>query len=75
MDKTKLSKELQEKSISELKKLVQEQSNKRKEIEQKIKELDKKRRKFVFEKQKKDELNSVIIQAIKRQAKLKNYSW
>lgn len=66
MDKTKLSKELQEKSISELKKLVQEQSNKRKEIEQKIKELDKKRRKFVFEKQKKDELNSVIIQAIKR---------
>ena len=61
------------------KKIVAEQSTKRKEIRAKIKELDKKRRKFVIEKQKsgtkKDELNSVMIQAIKRQAKLKNYSW
>lgn len=79
VDKSKLPKTLRNKTNAELKKIVAEQSTKRKEIRAKIKELDKKRRKFVIEKQKygtkKDELNSVMIQAIKHQAKLKNYSW
>lgn len=79
VDKSKLPKTLRNKTNAELKKIVAEQSTKRKEIRAKIKELDKKRRKFVIEKQKygtkKDELNSVMIQAIKHQAKLKNYYW
>lgn len=79
VDKSKLPKTLRNKTNAELKKIVAEQSFKRKEIRVKIKEFDKKRRKFVVEKQKsgtkKDELNSVMIQAIKHQAKLKNYSW
>ena len=79
VDKSKLPKVLQDTTTEELKKIISKQSRKRKEIQAKIKELDKKRRKFVNEKQKsgakKDELNSVLIQAIKRQAKLKNYSW
>lgn len=79
VDKSKLPKALQDTTTEELKKIISKQTRKRKEIQAKIKELDKKRRKFVNEKQKsgakKDELNSVLIQAIKRQAKLKNYSW
>ena len=79
VDKSKLPKALRNKTNPELRKIVAEQSFKRKEIRVKIKEFDKKRRKFVVEKQKsgtkKDELNSVMIQAIKDQAKLKNYSW
>lgn len=75
----KLPKELQNKSVSEIKIYVKEQAKKRKEIQNKIKELDLKRRKFITKKQKEgnknNELDNVMIKAIKRQAKLKNYSW
>ena len=48
-------------------------------IKKKINQLDKKRRVYITNKKsvsaKKDELESVIIKAIKKQAIRKNYSW
>ena len=79
IEKKKLPKYLQNKSAKEIEKHVLEQKFKRKEIQLKIKELDKKRRIYVSKKQqqslKKNELESVLIKAIKKQAKRKNYSW
>lgn len=79
IEKQKLPKELQNKTAAELENYVKEQTKKRDKIQQKIKELDAKRRIFIKKKQHenhtKKELNSVVIKAIKRQAKLKNYSW
>jgi hypothetical protein len=77
--KQKLPKELQNKSAAEIKLYVKEQGKKREEIQRKIKELDVKRRNYIAKKQQesisKNELNNVMIKAIKRQAKLKSYSW
>lgn len=77
--KNKLPKELQNKSEAEIKTYVKKQAKERAAIQKKIKELDTKRRSFIAKKQKegtqKDVLNNVMIKAIKRQAKLKNYSW
>lgn len=79
IEKKKLPKELQNKSEKEIKAYVKIKAEKRVEIQKKIKELDKRRRIFIAKKQKestqKDVLNNVMIKAIKRQAKLKNYSW
>ena len=79
IEKKKLPKELQNKSESEIKAYVKTKSKERAEIQKKIKELDAKRRSYIAKKQKegskKNELNNVMIKAIKRQAKLKNYSW
>lgn len=79
IEKKKLPKSLQNKSAKELQKYVSKQAKKRKEIQFKIKELDKKRRKYIAKKQQesttKNELESVLIKAIKKQAARKNYSW
>ncbi|MDY0780224.1 vWA domain-containing protein [Tenacibaculum sp. IB213877] len=79
LKKKQLPKELRNKSTEEIKKYVTEKSNERKEIQQKIQELNKKRRDYVANKQRenstKDQLESVMIQAIKKQAKKKNYTW
>ena len=79
IEKKKLPKKLQNKSSSEIKIYVKEQAKKREVIQKKIKELDKKRRSYIAKKQRegsnKNELDNVMIKAIKRQAKLKNYSW
>lgn len=79
IEKNKLPKFLQNKSEAELKNYVKQKAKERAEIQEKIKELDAKRRSFIAKKQKegtqKDVLNNVMIKAIKRQAKLKNYSW
>ena len=79
IEKNKLPKELQNKSDAEIKSYVKKQAKERAAIQKKIKELDAKRRSFIAKKQKentqKDVLNNVMIKAIKRQAKLKNYSW
>jgi len=79
IDKKSLPKELQNKSTSELKNFVELKSKERKVIQTKIKELDAKRKKFIAAKQletdQKDVLENVMIQAIKKQALLKNYSW
>ena len=79
IEKKKLPKELQNKSEAEIKIYVKKKAKERAEIQEKIKEFDAKRRSFIAKKQKEgstnNELNNVMIKAIKRQAKLKNYSW
>lgn len=79
LKKEQLPKHLQNKSASELKIYVDKQRKEREEIQQKIQELDTKRKQFIVKKQKADaknnELESVMIKAIKKQAKKKNYSW
>ncbi|RBW57175.1 hypothetical protein DS884_11375 [Tenacibaculum sp. E3R01] len=79
LKKKQLPSYLQNKSTQEIKSYVKKQHAERKEIQLKIQELSKKRKKFVAKKQKennkKNELESVIIKAIKKQAKKKNYSW
>jgi hypothetical protein len=79
IEKKKLPKALQNKTGKEIKLYVKEQTKKRGEIQKKIKELDLKRRNYITKKQKevvkKDILNNVMLKAIKRQAKLKNYTW
>ncbi|WP_431165940.1 vWA domain-containing protein [Tenacibaculum halocynthiae] len=79
LKKKQLPSYLQNKSTQEIKNYVKKQHAERKEIQLKIQELSKKRKKFVTKKQKKNnkknELESVIIKAIKKQAKKKNYSW
>ncbi|MFK8059207.1 MAG: VWA domain-containing protein [Polaribacter sp.] len=78
--KGKLPKVLQDKSEAEIKSYVKLKAKERAEINKKIKELDAKRRSFIAKKQKEgskknNELDNVMLKAIKRQAKLKNYSW
>ncbi len=79
LNKQKLPKYLQNKSSKEIKNYVNTKRKERAEIQQKIQELDKKRKQYVTKKQrensKKNELESVMIKAIKKQAKKKNYSW
>lgn len=79
IEKKKLPKYLQNKSAKEIQKYVDKQAKKRKEIQNKIKELGEKRRKHIAENQKKNskknELESVLIKAIKKQAARKNYNW
>jgi len=79
LDKKTLPKHLKNKSAKEIKLYVKEQSKKRKDIKAKIQDLNKKRTAFIAKKSKenvkKDELESVLIKAIKKQAKRKNYSW
>ena len=78
LDKKSLPKELQGKSKTEIKKHVTEQSEKRKEIQKKINELNIKRNKYVTQKQAESNsksLDKAMINAIRKQAKKKNYTW
>lgn len=79
IDKKNLPPALQGKSTKELKSYVKLKAKERAEIQEKIQELNAKRRKYIAAKQKestkKDDLNNAIIKAIKKQAKLKNYNW
>ncbi len=78
IDKSTLSKDLQNKSAKELKKHVAKLSKERAEIQKLISENDTKRRKYIASHKNentKDELESVMIKAIKKQARSKNYSW
>lgn len=74
-----LSKKLQKMSDTQLQKYVEEQRKERILIKNKISELDRKRRTFIAKKQqestKTNELESVIINTIKKQAIHKNYTW
>lgn len=74
-----LAKEHQKLSDIELKKLIESKREERKKIKEEINKLEAKRNIYVATKQKKDgkenDLNNAMIKAIKRQAKLKNYSW
>jgi len=78
LDKKNLPKQLQNKSSEELKKYVSVQSKKRKEIQQKIQELNTKRNTYVANKRTESNsksLDKALINALKKQAKLKNYVW
>lgn len=79
LKKKQLPKQLQNKSAKEIKMYVEKKRKERTEIQQKIQELNKKRKTYVAKKQressKKNELESVMIKAIKKQAEKKNYSW
>ncbi|MDY7396246.1 vWA domain-containing protein [Aureibaculum sp. 2210JD6-5] len=77
LDKKTLPEVLKGKSSKEIKAYVAKQSKKRAEIQEKIQELNTKRNKYVAQKQKDSSngLDNVMVEAIKRQAKGKNYSW
>jgi len=78
VDKRKLTKELQNKTTKQLKKYVEEQSTKRKKIQQEIQKVNKQRQQYISKNKKNnkgDELESVMLNAIKNQAKKKNYTW
>lgn len=79
LKKSQLPKHLQNKTTEEIKKYVNSKRKERSDIQEKIQELDKKRKQYIAKKQQKDakknELENVMIKAIKKQAKKKNYSW
>ena len=79
VDKKSLPAQLQNKSSDEIKKYVAQQGKKRQEIQQKIKELNTKRNAFVATKRKETNANngleSAMLNAIKKQAKQKDYIW
>ena len=78
LDKKSLPKNLKDKSSEELKKYVAQQRKKRTEIQQKINTLNTKRNNFVADKRKENNTKSIdkaMINAIKKQAKTKNYAW
>lgn len=78
LEKKNLPKHLQSKSSGEIKKYVAQERKKREEIQLKINNLNKKRNTYVA-KQRKDKntksIDKAMINAIKKQAKLKNYTW
>ncbi len=77
--KNQLPEALKNKSNKEIETYVVEKSKEREKIQQKIQELNKKRKTYVAQqkqqKTKKNELESALINAIKKQAKKKNYVW
>lgn len=78
VDKTQLSNELRKKNDKELKAHIDKLGKERKEIQKLIAENDAKRRKYITNNAKtntSNELESVMIKAIKKQARNKNYSW
>jgi len=77
LDKKSLPDALKNKSAKDIKAYVAVQRKKRTEIQEKIQELNTKRNKYVAEKQKDTSkgLDNVMVEAIKRQAKGKNYKW
>jgi hypothetical protein len=79
VDKKSLPVQLQNKTSDEIKKYVALQGKKRQEIQQKIKELNTKRNDFVAKKRKETNANngleSAMLNAIKKQAKQKDYIW
>lgn len=79
LTKDELPKELKNKSKEEIAAYVKKQSNDRKEIQSKIRELDTKRKSYIAnlkkDGSKKSDLESAIIKAIKTQAARKGYVW
>lgn len=78
LDKKSLPKELQSKSTTELKKYVADKRKERTDIQKRINDLNKLRNEYVANKRKetsKSDLESAMINAIKKQAKTKNYVW
>ncbi len=74
---TDLPTELKGKSVSEIKAFISNKSKEREEVQEEIQTLNEKRRIYVMNQQKEgnNSLESAMINAIKTQAKKKNYSW
>ena len=77
LKKEQLPKELKDKSVSEIKTYVENKRKERELLKTQINELNKQRRVYIANKTTKDSngLENAMINAIKSQAKLKNYSW
>ena len=79
LDKNSLPKHLQNKSDKELKEHIELKRNERVLIQKKIQDLNKSRKEYIKQHQKKstakNDLESALITAIKKQAKKKNFSW
>lgn len=79
INKQQLPQELQDKSVEEIKVFVENKSKERKEVKKEIQQLNEKRKEYVLkknkEKSKTNELESALVNAIKKQAKKKNYTW
>ncbi|WP_109435569.1 MULTISPECIES: VWA domain-containing protein [Aquimarina] len=75
--KEELPVELKDKSEKELKQYIAEKSNARKEIQGKINDLNKKRMQYIKENSKKDDSNleTALLNAIKKQGREKSFSW
>ncbi len=69
--------DLKGKSKEEIKSYVAKKSKERSEIQEEIQQLNEKRRQYVMNQQKEDSssLESAMVNAIKAQAKNKNYKW
>lgn len=72
-----LPQELKGKSASEIKAYLTKKRNERESIQEEIQQLNEKRRQYIMTQQKDDAngLENAMIQAIKTQAKQKNYVW
>ncbi|TMM58240.1 VWA domain-containing protein [Maribacter algarum] len=73
-----LPEELKDKSDAEITSYIEEKKSERVKIQKEIQELNSKREAYISENQKestKGELENAMLEAIKRQAKKKNYTW
>ena len=73
-----LPEELKGKSAAEIKAYVDKQAAARAEIQKEIQKLNEKRRLYIAEKQKEEGTNGLgnaMLEAIKKQAEKKNYTW
>jgi hypothetical protein len=72
-----LPKELKGKNTAEIKKYLEVKRTERTAVQNEIAELNEKRRKYIAEntKEKTNGLESAMLQAIKKQAEKKNYTW
>lgn len=78
LEKDELPKELQNKSTLEIISYIELKKEEREKIKKEIQELNSKRNIYIANNKKdssKGELESVMLRAIKKQAKEKNYSW
>lgn len=77
VERKHLPSELRSKTDKELEAYISTQKSERKRIQDEIKELDAKRNKFIAQSQKEEagELESAMLNAIKKQASRKNFKW
>lgn len=77
LKKDKLPEELKGKTTSEIKKYIETKRSEREKIQKQITDLSEKRRNYVAENSKEidNNLENAMVQAIKRQAKKKSYTW
>lgn len=77
LKKDELPQELKGKSASEIKKYLETKRGEREEIQKQIMDLNEQRRKYIAEntKETSNGLEDAMVQAIKKQAEKKNYTW